>query len=660
MGCTESYSQQYTKDGAFYVDSFSQLLTRYPAADTARLRALTRFAEFQANYFSLTDYSFSNQEKWIAALLKLGRQLNDNKGIASAYLCYGQLYKKKSVYDTAIACFDTAVILLKADTAKTMQAKLMLAYQNLGSVYRTLEDYTAAVDYYILALQIAEKLPGSDLERIYLNISNTYADTKENKDKALEYSAMAVAVLEKKGFPKSSLSALIDHIEKLVDAGRQDEAEGLFVKTKHLVNESHGFYINLALHQVNGKLLRLKGKYEEAEKEFLTALQYAKASKHGILETTILNDLCLLMQQQNKLAAFQKYALEHYQVAGKIKSAKETEKALWHLSNYYAAIADFSNAYRFQARAITLKDSIAAAGHAKSMNLLEIRYRSEKRQKEILQLKHETGMQQIKLEKKAALVYFLAALLAGLTVIIFLASGIYRNKQKLAAQQHQLQQQQIEHLEKQKRLLVANAMIETQEEERNRFAKDLHDGVGGLLSGLKYSISNMKEHFIISGDNVSLFERSLHLIDSSIKELRRVAHNMMPETLLRFGLTQALKDFCHSVSSESIQVTCSHFGTERVPGQQASIMVYRIIQELVNNALKHAHAKTISVQLVTGENWMSINVEDDGAGFDTGILQEHHGAGWANIESRVKYLGGRVDVQSEAGKGTFITIELEA
>ncbi len=644
----------------FYVDSFTQLVSRYPSEDTARLGAISRFAEFQSNYFSLNDYSFINQEKWIRELYTLARELNNKKGIITAYLCFGQLYKKISVYDTAIAYFDTAVVLLKADTAKSMQAKLLVAYQNLGSIYRTLEDYTAAIDYYILALKVAEKLPGSDMERIYLNISNTYAETKENKDKALEYSALAVSYIEKNGYPKGKLSTLIDHIEKLIDAGRQDEAEGLLEKAKHLVSESSGFYINLALHQVNGRLLGLKGKFAEAENELLTALQYAKTSKHGILETAILNDLCLLMQQQNKLVLFQKYALEHYRVAGNIRSAKETEKALRHLANYHAANGDFANAYKFQARAISLKDSIAAAGHAKSMNLLEIRYRSEKRKKEILQLKHETGLQQIKLEKNATLVYFLAALLAGLTVIVFLASRIYRNKQKLAVQQHQLQQQQIEQLEKQKRLLVANAMIETQEVERSRFARDLHDGVGGLLSGLKYAISNMKEHFIIAGDNISLLERSQQLIDSSIKELRRVSHNMMPETLLRFGLIQALKDFCNSVSSESVQVKFSRFGNERVPEQQAAIMIYRIIQELVNNALKHAGAKNIAVQVVTGETWMSINVEDDGAGFDTGILRQHKGAGWANIESRVKYLGGRVDVQSIAGKGTFITIELEA
>ena len=98
-----------------------------------------------------------------------------------------------------------------------------------------------------------------------------------------------------------------------------------------------------------------------------------------------------------------------------------------------------------------------------------------------------------------------------------------------------MQQQRIRELEKDKQLVAVDSMLKGQEEERSRLAKDLHDGLGGLLSGVKFSLSNMKDNLIITPDNMAVFERSLDMIDTSIKELRRVAHNMMPEMLTNLG-----------------------------------------------------------------------------------------------------------------------------
>ncbi|MBN8790571.1 MAG: hypothetical protein J0I84_26125, partial [Terrimonas sp.] len=156
------------------------------------------------------------------------------------------------------------------------------------------------------------------------------------------------------------------------------------------------------------------------------------------------------------------------------------------------------------------------------------------------------------------------------------------------------------------------------------------------------------------------FERSIDMLDSSIKEMRRVAHNMMPEALLKFGLDTALKDFCHDINQSGVlRITYQSNGLENaVIDHTTAITIYRIVQELVNNTIKHAGASSAIVQVDKSENGITLTVEDDGKGFDTNILEYKGGIGWSNIQSRIDYLKGRLDVKSQPGKGTSVLVEL--
>jgi signal transduction histidine kinase len=209
-------------------------------------------------------------------------------------------------------------------------------------------------------------------------------------------------------------------------------------------------------------------------------------------------------------------------------------------------------------------------------------------------------------------------------------------------------------------LAATEAVLKGEEQERSRLARDLHDGLGGLLSGIKFSFHNMKENLILTPENARLFERSLDMLDSSIHEMRRVAHNLMPETLLKFGLETSLRDFCSDINQSGVlQVNFQSFGLENYTfDQNLSVNVYRIVQELVNNAIKHAGARQLLVQLTKSENLLLVDVEDDGRGFDTELLRISEGIGWKNMTGRVKYLNGKMDVQSVPGEGTSIHLEI--
>lgn len=238
-------------------------------------------------------------------------------------------------------------------------------------------------------------------------------------------------------------------------------------------------------------------------------------------------------------------------------------------------------------------------------------------------------------------------------IISLLLIRNYKNKQEL-------QQRRITELETEKQLTATEDVLKGEEKERTRLAKDLHDGLGGMLSGIKHSLNAMKGNLVMTPENHQAFERSMDMLDSSIREMRRVAHNMMPEALVKFGLDTALKDFCNDINqSGALQINYQSIGLGNVEVEQTtSITIYRIVQELINNTMKHAAAKSAIVQVSKTDKAISITVEDDGKGFNTLVLEGTRGIGWSNIQSRVEYLKGKLDVQSEPGKGTSVHIEL--
>src|SRR5690606_17381412 len=157
---------------------------------------------------------------------------------------------------------------------------------------------------------------------------------------------------------------------------------------------------------------------------------------------------------------------------------------------------------------------------------------------------------------------------------------------------------------------------------------------------------------VIEGTDVNRFQKALNMLDDSIQELRRVAHHMMPESLVRYGLKASLSDFCDAIAI----VDFHYFGNETRLPQKLEILIYRSVHELVTNALKHAEATQIGVQLVQDTDRISITVQDDGKGFDP--TASHKGTGLENIRQRVESQLGKMNVYS-SGQGTEIHIELE-
>ncbi|MEP7109266.1 MAG: ATP-binding protein [Ferruginibacter sp.] len=153
--------------------------------------------------------------------------------------------------------------------------------------------------------------------------------------------------------------------------------------------------------------------------------------------------------------------------------------------------------------------------------------------------------------------------------------------------------------------------------------------------------------------------RSLDMIDTSIKELRRVTLYMIPGMLAKFGLDEALKEYCNTINTTKLlSLKYQSVGMDLSLDKSIEVIIYRIVQELLNNVMEQATATEAFVQLVRGDNRINVEVEDNGRGFDTTSPENSKGTGWANIRSRVEYLKGQFDIHSEIGKGMMVNIEI--
>ena len=397
-----------------------------------------------------------------------------------------------------------------------------------------------------------------------------------------------------------------------------------------------------------GDIYQKNGRLEDAKKNFDKANFIAKEMDLTETEAIALKGMAMYHLEKKNYPMAKAYADSALSISIKSDNRKQTLRLYNLLSDISYASQDLKAAHEFEEKEDALRDSINADNLQKLSIEFETKYETEKKEAKII-------LQQTQLKQKNNLIYFLFGGVAAIIIISLLTYYNHKNKQRL-------QQAKIDELETENQLTATEAVLKGEEQERTRLAKDLHDGLGGMLSGIKYSLSNMKGNLIMTPDNAQAFERSMDMLDSSIKEMRRVAHNMMPEILVKYGLDASLKEFCNDIARSGVlQISYQSIGMDNATIEQTTaVTVYRIVQELVNNAIKHAVAKNVLVQLhyTEIEKQLAITIEDDGKGFDTASLKQTTGMGWSSIQNRVDFLKGKIDVHSVIGEGTSVLIEI--
>lgn len=541
------------------------------------------------------------------------------------------------------------------ELAKKIDDKKRLAFglTNVGTTYLNMRKYENAADYFLQSARMLDELNLKDrLGVVYNNLGYLYTEMKQY-DKAIDFSQKAIAIGRSLHDSVNLADALTTIGPPLISKNKPMESLPYLNEALVISRLTDNIYIRESC------LLNLGTAYmmmDQSEKQLSAGIEALKLSKdlddkEGIaLSYGMLADYYLDKLQLDKAKENAVLSLQVSRESGQLLNEK---KALLMLSDIALALHQLKDFKLYRQQQDSIDVLLLNEQITRNTQELEAKYETEKKNSRISELEKDKQIQSLSIRQKNTLNYVLISIAGTILLISLLGYRTYRQKQLL-------HQKKIQELEKEKQLMATEAVLKGQEEERARLAKDLHDGLGGMLSGIKYSLNTMKGNMIMTEDNVQAFERSIDMLDSSIREMRRVAHNLMPESLVKFGLETALKDFCNDINnSGALKVTYQSFGANINSLEQTmSITIYRIVQELVNNIIKHAQARQAIVQLTGRTDLVSITVEDDGKGFDIQKLSDTGGIGWLNIQSRVDYLKGKIDVRSQQQQGTSVHIEL--
>lgn len=618
-------------------DSLLTMMTR-TMDDSARITLLLKVSDIYSTGNFDSSFLYMNKAKNLAK----------EKGISGCdrYIntAFMQYYYYNNDYKSSINYALKNLAIAEKSGDEKLLAK---TYNNLAAVYNHFGNYKSAIDYSLKCLALSEKTKDSTSFPVRnLTTSNTYYNLKQY-DKAIFYSKKAIDFGRQFNNSFAVMMGLNNMAASYSDQHKIDTAIRIYVQQLALAQKEEDLVVTCyaLINLCQNYFIINNPSAVEKYAVMLNKVAVDLPDKATLAEVRNVNALNYLLRKEYSLA---KAELD----GGIILAKKENADALGNLYQTYSKLYFIQNKIKEAEDYAYKYDSLQSVANIKELNFyiedLEAKYETEKKENRI-------KLQETELKQKSNFIYFLVAGVISLVVISLLTYRNYRHRQRL-------QQAKIDELETEKKLTATEAVLKGEEKERTRLAKDLHDGLGGMLSGIKFSLNNMKENLIMTPENAQAFERSIDMLDSSIREMRRVAHNMMPEILVKYGLDTALREFCNEIDrSGAIHASYQSVGMKDMQVDQTiSITVYRIVQELVNNAVKHARAKNVLVQLHQSESEkiLAVTVEDDGMGFDQDTLRSSGGMGWHNIQNRVEFLKGRLDLQSGPGKGSSVMIEI--
>jgi len=537
--------------------------------------------------------------------LQLYKKNNDTVGIAKILNNISIYYKNYANYDKALeAALQSYSIFKKGNDS----FKIISSLINLGNVYLELGEYDTAMSCF--------------KESYNLSLSSGF-------EKLLNTSLSNIGIVYYKW---GKYQQALDAFNKVIDYSEKHKNKRDLAR-----NYSH-------LSLVYDKLNEMDKAFEYVEKSLKLSREYSFTNQ----EISALNNLGLYYKKQKKhiksIDAFKK-SLELSRIDSSLESMKD---ACSNLANVSELVGNYKDAYFYRMEYSALKDKIL--DHEKQLIIGGI-----KGDYYIIQLMDQNRInqlekQQIRFERNLSF----GLGITGIVLLILLVIAL-RNR---ARKNRIISAQRIQQLEDEKRILAAQSVIVGQEEERKRIAQELHDGIGVLLSTASIHFSSLS----LDDDPkkiTKVFTKATKMLEEAGKEVRKVSHNMMPGVLSKFGLKEAIEDLFETIEETGtihteVSMKCKK---ERLP-ENLEIMIYRIVQEMINNTIKHAEASTIKCKLKRTESNITIHFADDGKGFNSDALPKDKSLGIFGIRSRVDFLGGTVNLKSKPGSGTSYDITI--
>lgn len=630
----ETYRWEKPDSGIYYAEQAIQQNTR--------LNLSPRYTAFAWNSIGYAQYMKGDYPGAIKAfesyytfsekandLINMGFALNNEAGV---HIELGNYVKAMEKYQQALT------VRQKAND----KGGIAMSYNNIGFIYKDIGDYEKAIHNFLFALREYEQLDDKKaVAKTHNFIGIVYAKKKEYS-KAISHLEQGIAI-QKAVDDKNELAISYQSIASIYKEQEDYNRSVSFLNDAMKVYESSNDLRQIALVQADlGEIYLQKKKYDSAAWYFTRSVELNSqignkrnmaSSRMGLAQASI--------HQKNYILA--KQSLDSaYAVIETTNKKDDLKNYFLVAADYYSATGNPALAFELHKKYAAIKDTLLNEANVKAIADMEVKYETEKKEQEI-------KLQQSEISRKNIVIAAVAGLLALVILLGFSAYRRYRLQQQARLQAEIMRQQE----------LATKAVIEAEEEERKRIARDLHDGVGQMMSAAKMNLSAFESEIkFASTDQQLSFEKIISLVDESCKEVRSVSHNMMPNALLKSSLSSAVQDFIDKLDKKTIQVHLYTEGLDQRLDANVETVLYRVIQECVNNVIKHSGANTLDISVIRDTDGISATIEDNGKGFDTKDKSKFDGIGMKNISTRVEYLKGTVDFDSTPGKGTLVAVHV--
>ncbi len=566
----------------------------------------------------------------------------------------GAFYAVKSDYTISIQQLKESLKgfqkLYKKDTTNTKLLKaLSEVHTNMGLVYYFSGVYDKSIKSFINAIHYAEK--NNDQKRVATcisNISNIYYELK-NYNKSLEYNRKTISLASKVN-DSVSLQQAFNNIGlafnelSIPDSARYYFDKCLIITKKlNLENRFPKLYVNIS------NLFLRKGINDSAL--IYAELAYNSAIKLKFAEQKYAAkyNIAVINKNLHNYKVSEKYYLELLDETDD-KGIRYKNRIENELSELYKETGNIKKAYHFLTLSYASKDSIYKEESTRQIADMEAKYKNEKKEEEIKLLHEQSKLQAAQAKANKTILISIIIILFLIIILVIISYRSYKHKQ--LSEKTRIQQQS--------ERKVLDAVIETEYKERRRFAEDLHDGLGVLLSTARIYINEV-EDCESDSERKELIGQSKSMVDEAITNARNISNNIMPAALKRNGLVDTLKSFSEKINiSGNISIKVKSENTKKHYKSTTEITLYRILTEMINNTLKHANASLISISLIQENNYLHITYSDDGIGFDYDkmIRSSQKGSGLDNTISRVNSVGGTCTISSKTGKGFNASIKV--
>lgn len=605
---------------------------------------------------AVKNRNYSKASQYLKDAITLAERTKKSKK-ASLFNNLGNIQARQQQYDKAKEFYEQSLL-----AAKTYQDTLgqSRAYLNIGNILYYQGNWNNAISWYLKSADLKNALQDQKgIAKIHSNIAAIYKQHKRYEESLRYYersesyfSSIKDSVkLAETWMNEAILITFLNNPTKALN--KLHNALNVFNKNKLLKNQQLAEY-NIALAYTKLKDYKTAIKYLKSAKEKAISLK----EEHSLIYITNLYGVCYFELKQYAKAI--SYYQQSYNLSKTIGALHEQKTALFGLYETTEALGDFHKSLQWHKQYSAIKDSLFNT--TKNVKLLELqeKYDTKLKEQEIFALKATN--EKVTLEntiKKGHLKLSLLGVIIGiLTTIVLSLLFYFRNKTQKAEliRTKEKNKEQINQLLQQQEIHTLETILKTQEEERKSIATDIHDNLGSYLATIKYQHEANKPIIAHSEESES-FNQMSRLINDTYSEVRSIAHRMATGIGFDFNLIAAIQKSVDRINAIKLIKVKFHDLTNNLHiYHEAELALYKIVQELLSNVLKHSQATELTLQINNDEDYISLILEDNGIGFNP--EEEFKGIGLSNISTRITSLNGQIEIDSYKGKGTTTLIRI--